>query len=177
MTAIQRLTLISDPTDEFPKNANNSFKVRLPERLTLPGEGWHAALMTLTVPDLGQSNAVIAPDPHTQMIRFRIMVLTRTYNSGRYNSASVEPVDCVLELEDIMNASYAVTDGNMFWQRVMQEVHNIIMNKTREKQDWWLTNQRDLNPIVSVMEGQYFDHSCPSPDKIVESEQSSMGRV
>ena len=38
MSDIQRLTLINDPTNEFPKNANNSFKVRLPERLTLPGK-------------------------------------------------------------------------------------------------------------------------------------------
>ena len=66
MSSIQRLTLISDPTDEFPKNANNSFKVRLPERLTLPGEGWHATLMSLTVPDQGQS---IATDPHTKVVK------------------------------------------------------------------------------------------------------------
>ena len=39
MSEIKRLTLISDPTNEFPNNANNSFKVRLPERLSLPGEG------------------------------------------------------------------------------------------------------------------------------------------
>ena len=39
MSKIQRLTLISDATNEFPKNANNTFKVRLPERLSLPGEG------------------------------------------------------------------------------------------------------------------------------------------
>ena len=38
MSDIQRITLISYPTKEFPKNANNSFKVRLPERLTLPGD-------------------------------------------------------------------------------------------------------------------------------------------
>ena len=70
MSEIKRLTLISDPTDEFPNNANNSFKVRLPERLSLPGEGWHASLMSLTVPDQGQSNAVIAADPHTKVIRY-----------------------------------------------------------------------------------------------------------
>ena len=28
-----RITLISDPTDEYPHNKNNSFKVRLPVRL------------------------------------------------------------------------------------------------------------------------------------------------
>jgi len=32
MSDTQRLTLISDATNEFPKNANNSFKVRLPKR-------------------------------------------------------------------------------------------------------------------------------------------------
>ena len=67
MSEIKRLTLISDPTDEFPNNANNSFKVRLPERLNLPGEGWHASLLSLTVPDQGQSNAIIAADPHTKV--------------------------------------------------------------------------------------------------------------
>ena len=39
MSEIKRLTLISDPTDEFPKNANNNFKVRLPERLSFTGRG------------------------------------------------------------------------------------------------------------------------------------------
>ena len=42
MSDIQRLTLISDPTNKFPKNANNSFKVRLPERLSLPDDRWYA---------------------------------------------------------------------------------------------------------------------------------------
>ena len=37
MSNIQRLTVISDATKEFPKNVNNSFKVRLPERFSLPG--------------------------------------------------------------------------------------------------------------------------------------------
>ena len=68
MSEIKRLTLISDPTDEFPNNANNSFKVRLPERMSLPGTGWHASLMSLTVPDQGQSNAIIAADPHTKVV-------------------------------------------------------------------------------------------------------------
>ena len=81
MSEIKRLTLISDPTNEF---ANNSFKVRLPERLSLPGEGWHASLMSLTVPDQGQSNAVIATDPHTKVVKFSITYLTRKYNIGGY---------------------------------------------------------------------------------------------
>ena len=65
---IQRLTLICDPTDEFPKNANNSFKVRLPERLTLPGDQWHASLLSMSVPDKGQSSGLINRDPHTKVV-------------------------------------------------------------------------------------------------------------
>ena len=151
MSAIQRLTLISDPTNEFPNNTNNSFKVRLPERLTLPGSGWHAALMTLTVPDLGQSNAVIASDPKTKLIRFKFMTLSRTITSNRFNNTDVASTDCALELDDIMNASYAVTNGIMFWQRVMQEILNTIMEKTNVKRDEWqrFTN---LGVVVSAIQ-------------------------
>ena len=79
MSEIKRLTLISDPTDEFPNNANNSFKVRLPERLNLPGEGWHASLLSLTVPDQGQSNAIIAADPHTKVVRYTYPQIVRRW--------------------------------------------------------------------------------------------------
>ena len=89
MSEIKRLTLISDPTDEFPNNANNSFKVRLPERLSLPGEGWHASLMSLTVPDQGQSNAIIAADPHTKVIKFKMSYVIRKWVTGMYRFAEV----------------------------------------------------------------------------------------
>lgn len=42
-----RITLISDPTDEFANNQNNSFKVRLPSLLQLPEENWKASLWGL----------------------------------------------------------------------------------------------------------------------------------
>ena len=88
MSDIQRITLISDPTNEFLKNANNSFKVQLPERLTLPGEGWHASLMSPTVPDQGQSNDVIATDPHTKVVTFSVTYWTRKYILGEYRRVS-----------------------------------------------------------------------------------------
>ena len=37
LSDIKRIMFISAPTDELPKNANNRFKVRLPEHLTLLG--------------------------------------------------------------------------------------------------------------------------------------------
>ena len=150
MSEIKRLTLISDPTDEFPNNANNSFKVRLPERLSLPGAGWHASLMSLTVPDQGQSNAVIATDPHTKVVKFSLTYLTRLYMSGSYRRVSFKTKDYGVELEDIMSSKQSVTTGSEFWKRVMQEVHNKVMQSLINEQEAAMTFNGDERPLVSV---------------------------
>ena len=157
MSEIKRLTLISDPTNEFPKNANNSFKVRLPERLILPGEGWHAALMSLTVPDQGQSNAVIATDPHTKVIKFKMTYVVRKFDS--YRRVETKTVDCEVELEEIMNKDQVVTTGSMFWQHVMQEMNNKIMQNVMKEQIQRLVLEPDEKPIVSAKKTQCPD--CP----------------
>ena len=149
MSEIKRLTLISDPTNEFPNNANNSFKVRLPERLLLPGEGWHASLMSLTVPDQGQSNAIIAADPHTQVVRFKYPQMIRKYQLGIYRRVETPTVAGRIELEDVMNANQIVATGSEFWKRVMQEVHK-IMDILMKQQVAMLVSHRDERPIVSI---------------------------
>ena len=45
------VTLPKDPSPEFPDNSLSSFKVRLPQRLTLPGQGWRVTLSSMSVPD------------------------------------------------------------------------------------------------------------------------------
>ena len=156
MSEIKRLTLISDPTDEFPNNANNSFKVRLPERLNLPGEGWHASLLSLTVPDQGQSNAIIAGDPHTKVIRYIYPQMTRKWtdtgdpSTSGYLAIDVPRVTAMIELEEIMNPTQIVATGSQFWKRVMQEVHNNIMTELMSKQWDALIKDRDRKPIVFV---------------------------
>ena len=156
MSEIKRLTLISDPTDEFPKNTNNSFKVRLPEPLSLPGEGWHASLMSLTVPDQGQSNAVIASDPHTKVIRYKHAISTRKWtdtgdpSTSGYFSINTASSTKMIELEEIMNATQIVSTGSQFWKRVMHTLHNKIM--TEVMKDQWNASvaERDRKPIVFV---------------------------
>ena len=54
-----RITLISDPTDEYPHNKNNNVKVRLPVRLNLEGNQWQASLWSMSVADVGHSPADI----------------------------------------------------------------------------------------------------------------------
>ena len=146
MSEIKRLTLISDPTDEFPNNANNSFKVRLPERMFLLGEGWHASLMSLTVPDQGQSNAVIATDPHTKVVTFSVTYLTRKWVQGEYKRVSFKTEEYTVELEDIMSAKHPVTSGNLFWKRAMQEVQNKTMRALMHEQDTALSYHADEFP-------------------------------
>ena len=156
MSEIKRLTLISDPTDEFPNNANNSFKVRLPERMSLPGEGWHASLMSLTVPDQGQSNAIIAADPHTKVVRFTYPIITRKWtdtgdpSTSGYLAVEVPNATEVIELEEIMNPSQIVSTGSQFWKRVMQTAHNKIMTEVMKNQWLALIKEADRKPIVSV---------------------------
>ena len=156
MSEIKRLTLISDPTDEFPNNANNSFKVRLPERLSLPGEGWHASLMSLTVPDQGQSNAVIAADPHTKVIRYKHPIMTRKWTdtgdpaTSGYLSIRYPSSTKMIELEEIMNPSQIVSTGNQFWKRVMQTLHNKIMTEVMKDQWNASVTEPDRKPIVFV---------------------------
>ena len=156
MSEIKRLTLISDPTDEFPKNTNNSFKVRLPEPLSLQGEGWYASLMSLTVPDEGQSNAVIASDPHTKVIRYKHAISTRKWtDTGDPSTSAYLFIDTALstkmiELEEIMNATQIVSTGSEFWKRVMQTLHDKIM--TEVMKDQWNASvaEPDRKPIVFV---------------------------
>ena len=150
MSGIKRLTLISDATNEFPNNANNSFKVRLPERLLLPGEGWHASLMSLTVPDQGQSSGIIAADPHTKVVKFKMTYVVRKYVLDSYRRVETKTVDCEVELEEIMNANQIVATGSMFWQRVMQEVNNKIMHNVMMEQIRRLILEPDDKPIVSA---------------------------
>ena len=156
MGEMKRLTLVSDPTNEFPNNANNSFKVRLPERLSLPGAGWHAALMSLTVPDQGQSNAVIAADPHTKVIRYKYPIMCRKWTDTGNPSTSgylaiTFPVAVeMIELEEIMNAHQIVSTGSEFWKRVMQTMHNRIMTQVMKDQFNALVQDRDRKPIVFV---------------------------
>ena len=54
-----------------------------------------------------------------------------------------------MELEDIMSVKQPVT-GSLFWKRVMQEVHNKIMQQIMYQQDYDLTNDGDERPLVSV---------------------------
>ena len=106
--------------------------------------------MSVTVPDQGQSNAVIATDPHTKVIRFKFTQVIRWYQLGSYRRVETPAIDALIELENIMNADQIVATGSMFWKQVMQEVNNKIVTIVATKQKQLLVSRRDERPVVSV---------------------------
>ena len=106
--------------------------------------------MSLTVPDQGQSNAVIATDPYTKVVTSRVTYLTRKYILGEYRRVSFQTKEYTVELEDIMSAKHPVTSGSLFWKRAMQEVHNKSMQALMYEKDYAKTSDADERPLVSV---------------------------
>ena len=155
-----------------------------PNDYPLRGEGWHASLMSVTVPDQGQSNAVIATDPHTKVIRFKFTQVIRWYQLGSYRRVKTPAIDALIELENIMNADQIVATGSMFWKQVMQEVNNKIVTIVATKQEQLLVSRRDERPVVSVkkkrdattdMERRYLGDSCSCQRGFVERAQHRHG--
>ena len=68
----------------------------------------------LCVPDQGQSNAVIAADPHTQVVRFTYPHVIRKYQSDSYRRVETPKLTQTIELEEVMNASQIVATGRQF---------------------------------------------------------------
>ena len=104
-----RITLISDPTDEFPNNKNNNFKVRLPTILNLPGDTWQASLWSVSVADEGHSPTVLSSNQDIGLIKYRY-TFTQRYQAAD-NSWLVEfkAKDKEVTLKDVMGNDFPVT--------------------------------------------------------------------
>ena len=138
--------------------------------------------MSLTVPDKGQSNAVIATDPHTKVLKFKMTYVIRKFQLGTYRRVETKTVDCALELEEIINADQGVTTGSMFGKRAMQEVHNKIMHNVMNEQMQRLVKEPDERPIVTAKqnamprlswkEDALVIHAIPQMDLIKEDKSA-----
>ena len=112
-----RITLISYPTDEFPNNKNNNFKVRLPTILNLSGDTWQASLWSVSVADEGHSLTVLSSNQDICLIKY---TFTQRYQAAD-NSWLVDfkAKDKEVTLKDVMGNDFPVTSGIQLW-------HNII---------------------------------------------------
>ena len=72
---MNRIVLVSDPTEEFPNNTASSFKVRLPVPLALKGEGWKVGLAAISTPDaaLDLTRLTTAVNPRVAMVGSKLV--------------------------------------------------------------------------------------------------------
>ena len=84
------------------------------------------------------------------MMIISLFVLSRKYINGAYRLVSFKTEEYHGKLEEIMSAKQPVTSGNLFWKRVMQEVHNKSMQQLMYEQKYAWTHERDERPHVTV---------------------------
>ena len=150
----QRLTLISDPTDEFPHNKNNSFKVRIPDRLRLEGTGWYVALLSLTLPNRDSNSVPFATGHLTAVARMAWQIL-------HFRGPSNKPLDFITRYEvttgilgkQVSNA----TSGVSFWNNVIQALEQDVKSNTYRMRKQLIGPLIDPTPVVFVKESM-----CPS---------------
>ena len=127
----QRLTFISDPTNEFPNNANNKFKVRLPLPLRLEGQ-WDASLWSLSVPDKPLPNKTLFADPVATILDFKFtMYRLSTYSSAhkKYQTITLIPKTSTLRLDEVMNDATPAHTGVEFWQNCVRQVDETVIEE------------------------------------------------
>ena len=118
-----RLTVVSDPTQEFPHNQNNRFKVRLPRTLTLPEGPWAMSVWSLSVPDeamerrMGQSTDLVC-------LWSGMTATLWNVQNGKYTSSSTRTwTYYTLTLADVFQTQPKT--GVEFWTRVQQRVQEL----------------------------------------------------
>ena len=137
-----RITLISDPTDEYAQNKNNSFKVRLPVRLNLEDNTWQASLWSVSVPDAGHSSSVIHSNNDTTLLKYRY-TLSKCYETTTptYHSWNItfEHQDRTVTLKDVMGSSYPVTSGHQLWEDIVTHMEQTMMEDVTTSYNTWKT--------------------------------------
>ena len=150
----QRLTLISDPTDEFSHNKNNSFKVHIPDGLRLKGKGWYVALLSLTLPNSDSHSDPFAFGHLTAVARMAYQIVHFTGPSHKQlDSITLYEVTHGILGKEVSNA----TSGVAFWNKVIQALKEDVMSNTYRMRKQLIDPLTDPTPVVFVKESM-----CPS---------------
>ena len=126
-----RLTLISDPTDEFPNNTNHNFKIRLPSIISLTGTNWKTSLWSLSVPDVGHSHTLISQNADLQVVTFTYTLTSRYRPNPSASDMKIgwKKVTDNLKLKDVMKTDDYVVSGTQLWHNIMHRMETKIQAK------------------------------------------------
>ena len=144
--ATKRLTLISDATNEFPDNKNNSFRMRIPNGLRLQGPGWYVALLSLTLPNRtlhrfakGHGNTIA----RLKWSAFAFKAYDAT--AKKYTALDVVHFEATLHESDVASA----TDGPSFWNNMISAFNLDVddqMAANRSKENRYLFVKKTMIP-------------------------------
>ena len=150
----QRLTLISDQTDEFPQNTNSSFKMRIPNGLRLEGKGWQVALLSLSLPN---SDSDITPfavggdglivEAHYSMLHFK------GKGDGVANQVGISRDTAKVKATDLKKP----TDGKGYWNNVIEAIEQHVLWRTYAEKKKAINPHNDPDPQYWVRQSM-----CPS---------------
>ena len=131
---MQRITFISDPTQEYPNNTNVKFKVRLPLPLQLEGE-WEASLWSLSVPDRELENKIRFQDTSQVILDFKFTIYRLggwSSSAKKYTSINTKAVNETLTVKDVMNESTPAQTGVEFWQNCIRMMDETVVREALE---------------------------------------------
>ena len=129
---MERITFISDPTQEFSSNTNTKFKVRLPKPLPLEGE-WEASLWSLSVPDRELDNKIRFQDTGQVILDFKFTIYRLGgWSNNKYTTVTTKAVNETLTVKDVMNESTPAQTGVEFWQNCIRMMDETAMREALE---------------------------------------------
>ena len=133
----QRITFISDPTNEYPNNTNTKFKVRLPIPLQLEGE-WDASLWSLSVPDDPLPNKTLFADTESTIVDFQFtMYRLGAWSSAnkQYESITLIPKTSTFRVRDVLNETTPAHTGVEFWKHCVRQIEETVIEELLEAQN------------------------------------------
>ena len=154
----QRLTLVSDQTDEFPQNTNSSFKMRIPNGLRLEGNGWQVALLSLSLPN---SDSDITPfakggdglivEANYSMLHFQGRGANK--GVGVANQVAISSDTAKVKATDVKKP----TDGKGYWNNVVEYIEQHVLQHTYIEKKKAINSRNDPDPQFWVRQSM-----CPS---------------
>ena len=150
----QRITLISDPTDEFPQNTSSNFKMRIPNGLRLEGKGWQIALLSLSLPNSDTATMPFVSGADN-------LIAQANYSILHFKGPSGAPFNQIrtLDYTKKVNDRYVdkASNGVDYWNKVIQAIEQHVIFHTYLEKKRVQDQTNEPNPMMWVRQSM-----CPS---------------
>ena len=123
---MNRIVLVSDPTQEFPTNTASSFKVRLPIPLALSGGGWKVGLATISTPDAAMDLSRLANAVNPRVLKVGSKMVTSLTDDSPVH------YETVIQMKELLNDP-GVLDGVSLMKALINKAQFAEMKEAQAK--------------------------------------------